>query len=104
MPDKLTEIEKGWRVYDAADGPPVTDVLWLIAEVRELRLKINNAEQLARDSARAADQMRTERDTAEAEVYKFRARLRQLVDTAASPGVRTNVAGNGEYEQGVRRG
>jgi hypothetical protein len=35
VPDKLTEIEKGWRTYAAADGPPVSDVLWLIAEVRE---------------------------------------------------------------------
>jgi len=95
VPDKLTEIEKGWRVYDAADGPPVTDVLWLIAEVRELRRRINNAEQLARDSARAADQTRTERDTAEAEVYKLRPRLRQLVDTTAGPDARTNLAGDG---------
>jgi leucyl-tRNA synthetase len=91
VPDKLTEIEKGWRTYAAADGPPVSDVLWLIAEVRELRRRINNAEQLARDSAKAAEQMRDERDTAEAEVYKLRARLlRQVpVDTTATPGART---------------
>jgi hypothetical protein len=78
VPDKLIEIEKGWRVYEAADGPPVSDVLWL--------------------------QMRDERDTAEAEFYKLRVRLRQLVDMTAGPDARTNVAGNGEYGQGVRRG
>ena len=82
----------------------MSDVLWLIAEVRELSRRIANAEQLARDSAKAAEQMRDERDTAEAEVSKLRVRLRQLVDITAGPDARTTVAGNGEYEQGVRRG
>ena len=36
--DRLEEIERNWARYDGNDdGPPVSDVRWLIAEVRRLR-------------------------------------------------------------------
>jgi hypothetical protein len=35
--DRLARIEHAWSMFAESDGPPVSDVRWLIAEVKRLR-------------------------------------------------------------------
>jgi hypothetical protein len=38
--DRLARIEHAWSMFDEDDGPPVSDVRWLIAEVKRLRAEL----------------------------------------------------------------
>ncbi len=38
--DRLATIEHAWSMFDEDDGPPVSDVRWLIAEVKRLRAEL----------------------------------------------------------------
>jgi len=78
--DRLPEIEARLeRVRQTTHVGSVSGehIEWLLAEVKDLRRRVANAEKLAQDSAKVAEEMRIQRDVAQAELAQLTERERR---------------------------